>query len=39
MFTGVGDNDEVVDISEYSQTTRSCYKKLQASSCAVNFYA
>jgi hypothetical protein len=29
LFTGKGEQEEVVDIAEYSETTRSCYKKLQ----------
>ena len=29
VFTGVGEKEDVVDISEYSHTTRTCHKKLQ----------
>ena len=29
VFKGVGEKEDVVDISEYSHTTRTCHKKLQ----------
>jgi hypothetical protein len=29
VFTGVGETGDVVDVDEYSRTTRSCHKKLQ----------